>query len=138
MKPTSDIDTKEEISYEYVPEAFIKAYCKAWKCNNPYYLIIEEINRGNCAQIFGDIFQLLDRDDSGYSEYPIECSPDIQKFLKKEFDEDFDRMVEYEEVTRSKDYSKMALPNNLSILATMNTSDQSLFPMDSAFKRRLI
>ena len=136
MKPTSDIDTKEEISYEYVPEAFIKAYCKAWKCNNPYYLIIEEINRGNCAQIFGDIFQLLDRDGSGYSEYPIECSPDIQKFLKKEFDEDFDRMVEYEEATRSNDYSKMALPNNLSILATMNTSDQSLFPMDSAFKRR--
>jgi hypothetical protein len=136
MKPISDIDPKEEITYEYVPEAFIKAYCKAWKSNKPYYLIIEEINRGNCAQIFGDIFQLLDRDNKGYSEYPIECSPDIQRFLRKEFENDFDRKAEYEEVSCSTDFSRMALPNNLSLLATMNTSDQSLFPMDSAFKRR--
>ena len=136
MKPISDTGTKEEISYEYVPEAFVKAYCKAWKSNRPYYLIIEEINRGNCAQIFGDIFQLLDRNDEGYSEYPIECSPDIQRFLKKEFEKNFDRMDEYEMQTGSTDYSKMVFPNNLSILATMNTSDQSLFPMDSAFKRR--
>ena len=136
MKPISDTGTKEEISYEYVPEAFVKAYCKAWKSNRPYYLIIEEINRGNCAQIFGDIFQLLDRNDEGYSEYPIECSPDIQRFLKKEFEKNFDRMDEYEIQTGSTDYSKMVFPNNLSILATMNTSDQSLFPMDSAFKRR--
>ena len=136
MKPISDANPKEEITYEYMPEAFIKAYCKAWKSNKPYYLIIEEINRGNCAQIFGDIFQLLDRDDKGYSEYPIECSPDIQKFLAKEFDKGFDRKAEYEEVSCSTDFSRMALPNNLSLLATMNTSDQSLFPMDSAFKRR--
>ena len=136
MKPISDTNPKEEITYEYMPEAFIKAYCEAWKNNKPYYLIIEEINRGNCAQIFGDIFQLLDRDDKGYSEYPIECSPDIQKFLAKEFDKGFDRKAEYEEVSCSTDFSRMALPNNLSLLATMNTSDQSLFPMDSAFKRR--
>jgi hypothetical protein len=136
MKPVSDTNPKEEITYEYMPEAFIKAYCEAWKNNKPYYLIIEEINRGNCAQIFGDIFQLLDRDDKGYSEYPIECSPDIQKFLAKEFDKGFDRKAEYEEVSCSTDFSRMALPNNLSLLATMNTSDQSLFPMDSAFKRR--
>lgn len=136
MKLISDTNPKEEITYEYMPEAFIKAYCKAWKSNKPYYLIIEEINRGNCAQIFGDIFQLLDRDDKGYSEYPIECSPDIQKFLAKEFDKGFDRKAEYEEVSCSTDFSRMALPNNLSLLATMNTSDQSLFPMDSAFKRR--
>ena len=137
MKPISDTNPKEEITYEYVPEAFIKAYCKAWKSNKPYYLIIEEINRGNCAQIFGDIFQLLDRDDKkGYSEYPIECPPDIQKFLAKEFGKSFDRKAEYEEVSCSTDFSRMVLPNNLSLLATMNTSDQSLFPMDSAFKRR--
>ena len=136
MKPISDTGPKEEITYEYVPEAFIKAYCKAWKSNKPYYLIIEEINRGNCAQIFGDIFQLLDRDEEGYSEYPIECSPDIQKFLRKELDTDFDRKAEYEKVSCSTDFSRMALPNNLNLLATMNTSDQSLFPMDSAFKRR--
>jgi hypothetical protein len=136
MKPISDTSLKEEITYEFVPEAFIKAYCKAWKSNKPYYLIIEEINRGNCAQIFGDIFQLLDRDDKGYSEYPIECSPEIQKFLAREFNKNFDRKAEYEVVSSSIDFSRMALPNNLSILATMNTSDQSLFPMDSAFKRR--
>lgn len=136
MKPISDLESKEEITYEYVPEAFIKAYCKAWKSKEPYYLIIEEINRGNCAQIFGDIFQLLDRDPKGYSEYPIQCSPDIQRFLRKEFENDFDRKNEYERVAGSEDFSRMALPNNLSLLATMNTSDQSLFPMDSAFKRR--
>ena len=136
MRPISDVESKEEISYEYVPEAFIKAYCKAWKSKEPYYLIIEEINRGNCAQIFGDIFQLLDRGDEGYSEYPIQCSPDIQRFLRKEFENDFDRKDEYKRIAGSEDFSRMALPNNLNLLATMNTSDQSLFPMDSAFKRR--
>ena len=136
MKPSTGGGLTEEISYEYVPESFIKAYCKAWKTDTPYYLIIEEINRGNCAQIFGDIFQLLDRGEDGYSEYPIECSPDIQRFLKKEFESDFDRSSEYEKKTGTNDFSKMVLPNNLSVLATMNTSDQSLFPMDSAFKRR--
>lgn len=136
MKPSIGGRSTEEISYEYVPEAFIKAYCKAWKTDTTYYLIIEEINRGNCAQIFGDIFQLLDRGEDGYSEYPIECSPDIQRFLEKEFESDFERRLEYAKKTGVTDFSKMVLPNNLSVLATMNTSDQSLFPMDSAFKRR--
>jgi len=124
-----------KISYQFIPEAFTRAYCDAWKSRDPYYLIIEEINRGNCAQIFGDIFQLLDRNNSGYSEYPIVCSPDIQDYLKNELCE-IERFQEYVSLTKCKDFSRMILPNNLNILCTMNTSDQSLFPMDSAFKRR--
>ena len=123
------------ITYKFIPEAFIRAYCEAWKSRDPYFLIIEEINRGNCAQIFGDIFQLLDRNNKGYSEYPIVCSPDVQNHLKDELGQ-MDRLDEYERLTKVKDFSKMTLPNNMSILCTMNTSDQSLFPMDSAFKRR--
>ncbi len=113
------------IKYEFVPQAFTKAYCNAWlNPEQPYFLIIEEINRGNCAQIFGDIFQCLDRDKTGKSKYEIDCDKDLADFLKIIF--------------TGKDIvtDKIILPNNLYIFATMNTSDQSLFPMDSAFKRR--
>lgn len=123
------------ITYQFVEEAFLRAYCEAWKSDEPYYLIIEEINRGNCAQIFGDIFQLLDRNKDGYSEYPIVCSPDITKHLSKKLS-DMNRLEEYFKVTECKEFTVMSIPNNLNILCTMNTSDQSLFPMDSAFKRR--
>ena len=126
---------KDKISYRFIPEVFTRAYCNAWKSHDQFYLIIEEINRGNCAQIFGDIFQLLDRNAMGYSEYPIVCSPDLQLYLKNELD-DMQRITEYEEISGVNDFSRMVLPNNLNILCTMNTSDQSLFPMDSAFKRR--
>ena len=125
----------EQISYRFVAEAFIKAYCKAWESDAPYYLIIEEINRGNCAQIFGDIFQLLDRGLDGFSQYPISCSQDIQEYLSANL-KLTERMSEYIEKTGSDDFSSMSLPNNLNIICSMNTSDQSLFPMDSAFKRR--
>lgn len=113
------------IKYEFVPQAFTKAYCNAWlNPEQPHFLIIEEINRGNCAQIFGDLFQCLDRDETGKSKYEIDCDKDLADYLKIEFE--------------GKDIvtDKIILPNNLYILATMNTSDQSLFPMDSAFKRR--
>ena len=113
------------IKYEFVPQAFTKAYCNAWlNPEQPYFLNIEEINRGNCAQIFGDIFQCLDRDETGKSKYEIDCDKDLADYLKIKFE--------------GKDIvtDKIILPNNLYILATMNTSDQSLFPMDSAFKRR--
>lgn len=113
------------IKYEFVPQAFTKAYCQAWlNPDKPYYLIIEEINRGNCAQIFGDLFQCLDRDETGKSKYEIDCDKDLADYLKKEF------------AGKGIVADKIVLPSNLYIYATMNTSDQSLFPMDSAFKRR--
>lgn len=123
------------IAYKYVPQAFLKAYINAWKliemqADSPYYLIIEEINRGNCAQIFGDLFQLLDRGDNGESKYSICPDDDIKRFLAKEFDNTTN--IPY----TIKNGEEMRLPSNLYIWATMNTSDQSLFPIDSAFKRR--
>ena len=127
----------ETLTYEFVPQAFLEAYTQAWL--NPQKeiaLVIEEINRGNCAQIFGDIFQLLDRDKDGWSTYPIKADTDIAEFL------DQMEIAGYSETMAKKygeskaGYGYMALPPNMSLLATMNTSDQSLFPIDSAFKRR--
>ena len=162
-KPTMNEDVKydkdgneksctKQIEYAFVAQSFLKAYVKAWKfycCAGDekakaQYLIIEEINRGNCAQIFGDLFQLLDRNEDGYSTYPIVADTDIQRYLSKEFEkvnipdslnaiyDDYDGNI----VEDIKNGIVLALPNNLYIWATMNTSDQSLFPIDSAFKRR--
>ena len=134
MEPTGTIVGGKEqtkISYSYVAQAFLQAYTAAWKnTSEPYYLIIEEINRGNCAQIFGDLFQLLDRDENGMSSYGITPDKDIANYLKKEFAKS---EIENADI---KNGNTMMLPSNLYILATMNTSDQSLFPIDSAFKRR--
>ena len=134
MEPTGTIVGGKEqtkISYSYVAQAFLQAYTAAWKnTNEPYYLIIEEINRGNCAQIFGDLFQLLDRDENGMSSYGITPDKDIANYLRKEFAKS---EIENADI---KNGNTMMLPSNLYILATMNTSDQSLFPIDSAFKRR--
>jgi len=133
-------DENEGIGYKFIPQVFTNAYVDAWM--NPdeqINLVIEEINRGNCAQIFGDLFQLLDR-KNGYSEYPVTPNTDLKKHLAKvfKFDEESFESRGYDE-EREKKVLKgeiMILPSNLSIYATMNTSDQSLFPMDSAFKRR--
>ena len=120
------------ITYEFVEQAFLQAYIDAWKNREePEFLIIEEINRGNCAQIFGDLFQLLDRGDNGYSEYAIRADKDLQKHLCKAFED-----VEIADHPNVKTGKELLLPGNLYIRATMNTSDQSLFPIDSAFKRR--
>lgn len=130
----------KDIQYKFVPQAFIKAYCHAWlNPNQPHYLIIEEINRGNCAQVFGDIFQCLDRDENGYSKYETEVSTEISDYIKNEFSLSTEEDIEnYLEITKSKadKYSNIRLPPNFYLFASMNTSDQSLFPMDSAFKRR--
>lgn len=160
---------EEKITYKFVKQAFLKAYVKAWKlfkesCEDgkelaPQFLVIEEINRGNCAQIFGDLFQLLDRKQN-FSEYPIEADDDIRKSLLEidtrenpSFGESglqltpeqiayinqvFDKTDEPSRGIAEKicNGQLLVLPPNLYIWATMNTSDQSLFPIDSAFKRR--
>ena len=120
-----------KIAYTFVPQAFTNAYVAAWRTKEEVYLVIEEINRGNCAQIFGDLFQLLDR-KNGVSEYPVDADADLQSYLQKVLT-DTTRTDIPEDVKSGK---KLMLPSNLYIWATMNTSDQSLFPIDSAFKRR--
>lgn len=151
---------EERITYTFVKQAFLKAYLGAWQRYakggdevEPMFLVIEEINRGNCAQIFGDLFQLLDRSDNGFSAYPIEADSDLQKEIAEAFAAggdnaladglDVDDVVEgytsNNGGTLTDDIRNgrvLLLPNNLYIWATMNTSDQSLFPIDSAFKRR--
>lgn len=171
-KDSSDnvIPIKEKkIEYKFVKQAFLKAYIKAWNLfkdscvdgqeMSPQFLVIEEINRGNCAQIFGDLFQLLDR-KNGFSEYPIEADEDIQKALLEDKPEDglsfgekglqltpeqiiyintqFDKEGQPSQKVAEKISlgQVLVLPPNFYIWATMNTSDQSLFPIDSAFKRR--
>lgn len=129
---------QSSITYSFVPQAFTKAYCEAWNRydgteeSEPVFLIIEEINRGNCAQIFGDIFQLLDR-KNGFSEYPIDADEDLKKFLQAATKEDGTPWLTNKKGIEN---GQLCLPPNFYIWATMNTSDQSLFPIDSAFKRR--
>ena len=151
MEIGSSVLHKEQIVYEFVDQAFLQAYVNAWKyyADNSeeikkQYLIIEEINRGNCAQIFGDLFQLLDRNDYGFSVYPINADKDMKKHLEKAFKgvriDNADSINQHYKgrnvVKEVLDGDILLLPNNLYIWATMNTSDQSLFPIDSAFKRR--
>lgn len=119
------------VIYTFCPQAFTNAYVEAWNTDEDVYLIIEEINRGNCAQIFGDLFQLLDR-KNGVSEYPVEADTDLQNYLCKTLAET--KRCDIPDDVKSG--RKLMLPSNLYIWATMNTSDQSLFPIDSAFKRR--
>ena len=117
---------ESRIIYSFVPQTFLNAYIRAYQTNDNVYLIIEEINRGNCAQIFGDLFQLLDRDKTGNSEYTIKADADLKTYLEEKLGENNPGIKNGE----------LCLPSNLYIFATMNTSDQSLFPIDSAFKRR--
>ena len=123
--------TDEKIIYSFEPQAFTNAYVQAWKTQDDVYLIIEEINRGNCAQIFGDLFQLLDR-KNGESEYPVDADSSLADYLQIALADSKRDEIPIE----VKNGTKLKLPSNLYIWATMNTSDQSLFPIDSAFKRR--
>lgn len=144
---TKEVVKEERIAYKFIPQAFLEAYVEAWKklgSSKKQFLIIEEINRGNCAQIFGDLFQLLDRNEYGFSDYPIVADKDMQKYLEKEFagweitnkDEINQPYGKANMVNLIMKGERLVLPSNLYIWATMNTSDQSLFPIDSAFKRR--
>lgn len=141
-KPKMGGATGEDITYSFVPQVFLNAYLYAWNHpGEPTYLVIEELNRGNCAQIFGDIFQLLDRQKighPGYSKYTINADSDISTYLSGELEnkERYENVIREIYGIKEFDFSILALPSNLNILATMNTSDQSLFPIDSAFKRR--
>lgn len=143
--------TESKIVYEFVAQAFLQAYVEAWKKyaqaegeSKKQYLVIEEINRGNCAQIFGDLFQLLDRNDSGFSDYPIQADTDMKRQLQKAFSglelpnkETLNHLYKGRKVADEvMNGDILLLPNNLYIWGTMNTSDQSLYPIDSAFKRR--
>lgn len=147
-----EVVKEDRIVYEFVAQSFLQAYVSAWKKyadaneDEPQkqYLVIEEINRGNCAQIFGDLFQLLDRNDRGFSDYPIKADADMKRQLQKAFaglliaqKDEINAMYEGKDiVSQVLNGDILLLPNNLYIWATMNTSDQSLFPIDSAFKRR--
>ena len=123
--------SSSKITYSFVPQTFTKAYLRAWQTEEPVYLVIEEINRGNCAQIFGDLFQLLDR-KNGVSEYPIKADNDLAVYIGEELAKNSRENIP----ENVKSGEELVLPSNLYIWATMNTSDQSLFPIDSAFKRR--
>lgn len=127
--PCKDSDDKDAITYSYVPGPFMRTYVKALQNSKtdtpkPFLLVIDEINRANVAAVFGDVFQLLDRGDDEVSEYPIQASEDIKKYLAGELGGNPD------------DYSEIRLPDNMFIWATMNSADQGVFPMDTAFKRR--
>ena len=149
---TNEPVMENRIVYEFVEQAFLQAYTKAWSAYankadgqkaEEQYLVIEEINRGNCAQIFGDLFQLLDRNGYGFSDYPITADKDMKKQLAKAFEkktiadaERINSIYDKDIVSQVLSGDILLLPDNLYIWATMNTSDQSLFPIDSAFKRR--
>lgn len=127
-KPVMDTDGKS-IKYDFVPGPFMRVYVEALKSGRmdnpqPYLLLIEEINRAKVAAVFGDVFQLLDRDDNGVSEYEIQASEDIRRYLAKGLGGSPDN------------YQRIRIPNNMFIWATMNSADQGVFPMDTAFKRR--
>ena len=127
-KPVSDDEGK--IRYEYVPGPFMRTLVKALESGKKgdtaekFLLIVEEINRAKVAAVFGDMFQLLDRTDEGESMYEIQASEDVRRYLAKELGGTKDN------------YTSIKIPNNMYIWATMNSADQGVFPMDTAFKRR--
>lgn len=118
--PRTDKNDDTIIRYKFEPGPFTIALKKALQSNKSYYLVIEEINRGNASAIFGDIFQILDRNQDGESCYPIDNYA-ITNYLSDEL---------HQEIT------KVSLPSNLNIIATMNTNDQNVYSLDTAFKRR--
>lgn len=123
-KPVTD--EKGDIRYDFVPGPFMRVLVAALKSGRtdtpqPHLLLIEEINRAKAATVFGEVFQLLDRADSGASSYEIHATEDIKKYLISEL---------------GKATDIIRIPDNMFIWATMNSADQGVYPMDTAFKRR--
>jgi hypothetical protein len=147
-KPVPILDDEgkptDKITYDYVPGPFLKTYVKAVQNpNENYLLIIEEVNRANPAAVFGDVFQLMDRDANGVSDYAIEAPEDMSLYLRVRVPEfhtnaSMDDPMEFlAESSRLNDATKrLKLPSNMYLWATMNSADQGVFPMDTAFKRR--
>lgn len=133
-----------QISYSFVPGPFLRTYIQAVQNpKNPYLLIVEEINRANPAAVFGDVFQLLDRNDAGRSEYEITLPREVEEFFAVRLDEFLGngtitdpQYLLSEQLRLTKEKGRLSLPPNMFIWATMNSADQGVFPMDTAFKRR--
>lgn len=142
-KPTPKEDDDSVITYKYIPGPFMRVWVRAYRSmqNNDgqnYLLIIEEINRANVAAVFGDVFQLLDR-KNGVSEYSIYTSEDIKRYLNDEFSKEIPENEWYRTLStteKKKHISSIKLLSNMYIWSTMNSADQGVFPIDTAFKRR--
>ena len=125
---------EEKITYKYVPGPFMRSLVEALKKpEEPFLLIIEEINRANAAAVFGDIFQLLDRENN-ISKFPIQSSKEMRKYLEDELSDEVHKSYIFDLL--GKEYEKIRIPKNMYIWATMNNADQGVFPIDTAFKRR--
>ncbi|EAU7040218.1 type II restriction endonuclease subunit R, partial [Salmonella enterica] len=118
-----DSEKNKKVIYEYRAGPFLRALILALNSKDEQvYLVIEEINRASASAVFGELFQLLDRNEFGESKYEIDINdPDMLDYINERVN---DKLL------------SLRIPQNLSILATMNSSDQAVMPMDTAFKRR--
>ena len=144
-KPVPSQQTASGITYGFVPGPFVNTLVESLENpNTPHILIIEEINRADPAAVFGDVFQLLDRNDEGSSEYSMRTSQELKDYLQGKLSANAQKtlralIVDLEQSEADApdyDCSEIAIPNNMYIWASMNSADQGVFPMDTAFKRR--
>ena len=144
-KPVPSQQTASGITYGFVPGPFVNTLVESLENpNTPHILIIEEINRADPAAVFGDVFQLLDRNDEGSSEYSVRTSQELKDYLQGKLSANAQKtlralIVDLEQSEADApdyDCSEIAIPNNMYIWASMNSADQGVFPMDTAFKRR--
>lgn len=145
-KPVPSQQTASGITYGFVPGPFVNTLTESLENpNTPHILIIEEINRADPAAVFGDVFQLLDRNDEGSSEYSMRTSQELKDYLQGKLSANAQKTLcalianlDQSEADASTKYdcSEIAIPNNMYIWASMNSADQGVFPMDTAFKRR--
>lgn len=144
-KPVPSQQTASGITYGFVPGPFVNTLTESLENpNTPHILIIEEINRADPAAVFGDVFQLLDRNDEGSSEYSVRTSQELKDYLQGKLSANAKETLralivnldQSETDAPAYDCSEIAIPNNMYIWASMNSADQGVFPMDTAFKRR--